>query len=130
MLWEICGARRSQAVLYHHAMKQRIGRGEKMSRPSVGLSERCALLGANFGFSSITTDQPTKKGRLFLAKAAFFLIPGRGEKMERQLRCLAFDVCQPATPVSVRTSGPCLPKAFRRLQVVVINRHTGDARGH
>ena len=35
---------------------------------------------------------------------------GRGEKTERQLRCLACGVCRPATPVSVRTSGPCLPK--------------------
>ena len=31
--------------------------------------------------------------------------------MERQLRCLAFGVCRPAAPVSVRTSGPCLSKA-------------------
>ena len=37
---------------------------------------------------------------------------GRGEKMERQLRCLACGVCRPAAPISERTSGPCLPKAI------------------
>ena len=55
-----------------------------------------------FGLSSLRSSvriiysvplpaQPTKKGRLFLAKATFFLMTGRGEK--------------------IRTSGLCLPKA-------------------
>ena len=42
-----------------------------------------------------------EKSRLFLAKATFFLMIGRGERMERQLRCLACGVCRPAMPVSV-----------------------------
>ena len=61
-----------------------------MSRPLVGLSERCALLGANFDSVPISSQAQKEKGPTS-CKGLFLLELGRGEK--------------------IRTSGPCLPKA-------------------
>jgi len=38
-------------------------------------------ISVNFGFSSITADQPTKKGRSPKGESGLFLMPGLGEKI-------------------------------------------------